>query len=140
MSNPQLLFAKKEDLLKDIQLIYDSLIDATSELVEIHKILRNVEKTQNTLVMHVGHLRSIVSKDLVIRGSSPAMLQASLTQLKLSREQWRQYINSSISPMNDDDDNSSQSSGRRHQQRDLPSNDDVSAKLDFIQVITTSVV
>ena len=114
--NPQLLFAKKEDVLISISQIYDSLLDITEEIDKLHTMLKSVERNQNELVLHISHLRSIIAKDLTIRGVSPHMLQTTLQSLKMSQEQWQRYINSSASPSEDHEnsvDSSRYSNGRR---------------------------
>lgn len=118
--NPQLLFAKKEDILTSISQIYDSLIDITEEVDKLHTMLKSVEKNQNELTIHVGHLRSIISKDLTIRGVSPHMLITTLRDLKMSQDQWQKYINSSSSPSEDREnstDSSHYSNGRRTEKK-----------------------
>ena len=96
----QLLFAKKEDVLNDIAQIYDCLIDITTELNNIKNQFKTIESNQNSLITHVNHLRNIISKDLIVRGSSPVMCSNTLHKLKMTRDEWHKYINTSISPDN----------------------------------------
>ena len=96
----QLLFAKKSDVLNDITQIYDCLIDITKELYEMKNKFRAIETNQHALITHINHLRNIISKDLIVRGSSPVMQSNTLHKLKMSRAEWHKYINSSISPDN----------------------------------------
>lgn len=128
-ANCQLLFAKKEDLLQSVSQIYDSLIDITQEVDKLHEMLRNVERNQNELTLHISHLRNIVSKDLTIRGQSPHMLTTTLRDLKMSQEQWQKYIHSPISPQNDQDGSVSSSGASSNNKQSLErksvkSNDD----------------
>ena len=96
-TSQQLLFAKKVDIITSLAEVYECLIDITQELERLHDILRGVERTQCELSKHVSHIRSIVSKDLIIRGQSPHMT-TNLRDLKMSQNQWREYINSAASP------------------------------------------
>ena len=96
----QLLFAKKEDVLNDITQIYDCLIDITKELDDMKNKFKIIESNQNALITHINHLRNIISKDLIVRGSSPLMQSNTLHKLKMSRDEWYKYINTSISPDN----------------------------------------
>lgn len=81
---------EKKHLLMVVNDIYDSLLDIASE----------VEKQAN----HIKHLKGIIKKDLLVRSTTPYNedLNYNLQSIRMSRQEWLEYVEKSNSNNNSD--------------------------------------
>lgn len=103
--NHQMFFVKKTDLLKNINNIYDSLIDITCELETTKENLKKIREETNNLKMNIRHLKNILQKDLILR-EQPKDTSINLNAIKMSLEEWNNYINRSSNNTGQNSDNS----------------------------------
>lgn len=112
--NQQLFFVKKSELLKNVNNIYESLIDITCEIETTNEHLKRIKEENNCLKLNIRHLKNMIQKDMILK-EQPKQTSINLNAIKMSLEQWNEYINrsstASLNNSNQNSDNNSYSTG-----------------------------
>ena len=89
-----MFFVKKSDLLKNINNIYDSLLDVAYEIEASKHTFKKINREVHHLKKNISHLKSILHKDLIIR-EDHITENLNLNNIKMSILEWNSYINKS---------------------------------------------